>query len=93
MNLKKTIISSSMVLTLILSRCAVNFAGKTPVSTSDSFRFITGNEVISKDNYTVKGVVVVQRMKWFFALPGGLIYFLPLGSAQVTIQATAIDIK
>ena len=139
MNLKKTIISSSMVLTLILSGCAVNFAGKTPVSSSDSFRFITGNEVISKDNYTVKGVVVVQRVKWFFdvfglikspnkalsevftddiaieltekvrsldgnavidieivnfsALPGGLIYFLPLGSAQVTIQATAIDIK
>jgi|TARA_B100000959_G_C14633611_1_gene481295 hypothetical protein len=139
MNLKKTIILSSMVLTLILSGCAVNFAGKTPVSSSDSFRFITGNEVISKDNYTVKGIVVVQRMKLFFdlfglikspnkalsevftedianeltekvqslggnavmdidivnfsALPGGLMYLIPIGIADVTIQATAIDIK
>ena len=137
--MKKQVILSFTVLILTLSGCAVNFAGKTPVSSSDSFRFITGNEVISKDNYTVKGVVVVQRVKWFFdlfgiikspnkalsevftddiaielrekvrglggnavldieivnfsALPGGLIYFLPIGSAQVTIQATAIDIK
>ena len=65
MNLKKTIILSSMVLTLILSGCAVNFAGKTPTTSSD-VRFITGNEDISKNNYDVKGVVVVQRQNYYF---------------------------
>ena len=139
MNLKKKVLLSSIVLTFILSGCAVNFAGKTPVNSSDSFRFITGNEVIAKDDYTVKGIVVVQRMKLFLdlfglikspnkalsevftedianeltekvqslggnavmdieivnfsALPGGLLYLIPIGTAEVTIQATAIDIK
>ncbi len=126
------------VIAFMFTACAANFAGTTPTESTD-VRFITGNEVISKNDYDVKGVVVVQRSKSYFdffglikptnkalsevftedianeliqkvieiggnavmdmqivdfeAIPGGTIYLIPIGTAQVTIQATAIKIK
>jgi|GEM_PF-725143 len=136
--MKNHTILLTMLCGLLFTGCAVNFAGKTSVEITD-IRFITGNEEIPQNNYEVKGVVVVQRIKWYFdffglfkssnkalsevfsddiqnelvqkvrelggnavmnmevvnfsALPGGLIYFLPIGQAQVVMQATAIRIK
>ncbi len=130
--------SLGLVIAFMLTACAVNFAGTTPTENT-GVRFITGNEDISRNNYDVKGVVVVQRNKSYFdffglikptnealsevftddianeltqkvieiggnavmdmqivsftAIPGGVMYLLPIGSAQVTIQATAINIK
>ena len=138
MRIQKKSIYFLLLTALIFTGCAVNFAGKTPTTSSD-VRFITANEDISKNNYDVKGVVVVQRQNYYFdlfglmkrpndalsdvftddianeltqkvrdlggnavldmevvyfsALPGGFLYFLPLGIATVTMQATAINIK
>ena len=138
MNIQKKSIYLILLTAFIFTGCAVNFAGKTPTTSSD-VRFITGNEDISKNNYDVKGVVVVQRQNYYFdlfgliyptnealsdvftddianeltqkvrelggnavmdmeivnfsALPGGILYLLPIGTAQVVMQATAIEIK
>ena len=138
MNIQKKSIYLILLTAFIFTGCAVNFAGKTPTTSSD-IRFITGNEDISKNNYDVKGVVVVQRQNYYFdlfgliyptnealsdvftddianeltqkvrelggnavmdmeivnfsALPGGILYLLPIGTAQVVMQATAIEIK
>ena len=138
MKIQKKSIYLLLLTAFIFTGCAVNFAGRTPTTSSD-VRFITGNEDISKNNYDVKGVVVVQRQNYYFdlfglikpsndalsdvftddianeltekvqslggnavmdidivnfsALPGGLMYLIPIGIADVTIQATAIDIK
>ena len=138
MNIQKKSIYLILLTAFIFTGCAVNFAGKTPTTSSD-VRFITGNEDISKNNYDVKGVVVVQRQNFYFdlfgliyptnealsdvftddianeltqkvrelggnavmdmevvsfsALPGGVMYLIPVGIASVVMQATAIDIK
>ena len=138
MRIQKKSIYLILLTAFIFTGCAVNFAGKTPTTSSD-VRFITGNEDISKNNYDVKGVVVVQRQNYYFdffglikppndalsdvftddianeltqkvrelggnavmdmeivtfsALPGGILYLLPIGTAQVVMQATAIHIK
>ena len=138
MRIQKKSIYLILLTAFIFTGCAVNFAGKTPTTSSD-VRFITGNEDISKNNYDVKGVVVVQRQNFYFdlfgliyptnealsdvftddianeltrkvrelggnavmdmeivsfsALPGGFLYLLPIGTAQVVMQATAIHIK
>ena len=55
----------TLLTVFIFTGCAVNFAGKTP-TTNSGVRFITGNENISKNDYEVKGVVVVQRQKFYF---------------------------
>ena len=54
---------------IFFTGCTVNFVGKTPTTSSD-IRFITGNEDISKNNYEVKGVIVVQRKITYFDLFG-----------------------
>ena len=138
MRIQKKSIYLILLTAFIFTGCAVNFAGRTPTTSSD-VRFITGNEDISKNNYDVKGVVVVQRQNYYFdlfglikpsndalsdvftddianeltqkvrelggnavmdmevvnfaALPGGFMYLIPIGSASVTMQATAINIK
>jgi|TARA_B100000315_G_C14226986_1_gene429124 hypothetical protein len=138
MRKRKHVVLLTLLTALMVTGCAVNFAGKTPATSTD-VRFITGNEDISRNNYEVKGVVVVQRQKMyldffgiikptnkalsevftddianeltqkvrelggnavmdmevvnFSALPGGFLYFLPIGSAQVVMQATAVHIK
>ena len=138
MRIQKKSIYLILLTAFIFTGCAVNFAGKTPTTSSD-VRFITGNEDISKNNYDVKGVVVVQRQNYYFdlfglielpnnalsdvftddianeliqkvrelggnavmdmevvnfsVLPGGFLYLLPIGTAQVVMQATAIHIK
>ena len=138
MRIQKKSFFLTLLTAFIFTGCAVNFAGKTPTTSSD-VRFITGNEDISKNNYDVKGVVVVQRQNFYFdlfgliyptnealsdvftddianeltqkvrelggnavmdmevvsfsALPGGVMYLIPVGIASVVMQATAIDIK
>ena len=138
MRIQKKSIYLILLTAFIFTGCAVNFAGKTPTTSSD-VRFITGNEDISKNNYDVKGVVVVQRQNYYFdlfgliyptnealsdvftddianeltqkvrelggnavmdmevvsfsALPGGVMYLIPVGIASVVMQATAIHIK
>ena len=138
MKKRKQVLLLTLITALMFTGCAVNFAGKTPTTSTD-VRFITGNEDISKNNYEVKGIVVVQRQKTYFdffglikptnealsevftddianeltqkvrelggnavmdmevvmfsALPGGVLYLLPIGSATVVMQATAIHIK
>ena len=138
-NRKKFILSVVGIITIsIFTSCVTKFSGKTPTISND-IRFITGNEIISKNNYEVKGVVVVRREKIYFdffglikspnealtevfsddianeltqkvkelganavtdmqvirfgALPGGFLYLLPIGSAQIIMQATALKIK
>ena len=66
---KKQVIFLTLLTAFMFTGCAVNFAGKTPTTSSD-VRFITGNEDISKNNYDVKGVVVVQRQNYYFDLFG-----------------------
>ena len=65
MKIQKKSIYLILLTAFIFTGCAVNFAGKTPTTSSD-VRFITGNEDISKNNYDVKGVVVVQRQNYYF---------------------------
>ena len=65
MRIQKKSIYLILLTAFIFTGCAVNFAGKTPTTSSD-VRFITGNEDISKNNYDVKGVVVVQRQNYYF---------------------------
>ncbi len=135
MRKKNMVIFSALLTLLMLSSCAVNFAGSTP-TLETGVRFITGNENIPRSNYEVKGVVVVQRQNYyldffglikppnkalsqvftddianeltekvlelggnavmdmqvvnFAVLPGGILYFIPIGTAQLTMQATAI---
>ena len=69
MKIQKKSIYLILLTAFIFTGCAVNFAGKTPTTSSD-VRFITGNEDISKNNYDVKGVVVVQRQNYYFDLFG-----------------------
>ena len=69
MRIQKKSIYLILLTAFIFTGCAVNFAGKTPTTSSD-VRFITGNEDISKNNYDVKGVVVVQRQNYYFDLFG-----------------------
>ena len=67
MRIQKKSIYLLLLTAFIFTGCAANFAGKTPTTSSD-VRFITGNEDISKNNYDVKGVVVVQRQNYYFDL-------------------------
>tara|TARA_A100001015_G_C14935544_1_gene690275 strand:+ start:494 stop:901 length:408 start_codon:yes stop_codon:yes gene_type:complete len=124
---------------ITFSGCASNFVGNIPSESVNGVRFITGNEVFSKNEYRSKAIVVVTRDEYFwdfFGLikkqndilgkvftddlkidlaqkvrsldcnavtdiqiinfsytPGGILYFLPLGYAHITIQATALKLN
>ena len=54
-------------------------------------RQLTGEATILTDGYNLVGPRF--DTSGFSALPGGILYLLPIGTAQVVMQATAIHIK
>ena len=61
--MKKLVLVS---LVLIVSGCASNFVGNIPSESVNGVRFITGNEVFSKNEDQTKAIVVVTRDEYFW---------------------------
>ena len=55
-----------VLLVLIISGCASNFVGNIPSESVNGVRFITGNEVFSKNEYQTEAIVVVTRDEYFW---------------------------
>ena len=60
------IIANTIFIILFLSGCASNFVGNIPSESVNGVRFITGNEVFSKDEYETSAIVVVTREEYFW---------------------------